>query len=110
MHKYLNGNDSVSVYGMRVISRKNGKSIFFPAGGDKLNNINGFDTDGWYWTKTGSALNGKRTSHAVGLNFYGDSSDIDGIGFDLRNMERFDGFFVRPVWKENSSTRKQTTP
>lgn len=110
VHKYLNGNDSVSVYGMRVISRKNGKSIFFPAGGDKLNNINGFDTDGWYWTKTGSALNGKRTSHAVGLNFYGDSSDIDGIGFDLRNMERFDGFFVRPVWKENSSTRKQTTP
>ena len=110
VHKYLNGNDSVSVYGMRVISRKNGKSIFFPAGGDKLNNINGFDTDGWYWTKTGSALNGKRTSHAVGLNFYGDSSDIDGIGFDLRNMERFDGFFVRPVWKENSSTRKQITP
>ena len=63
--------------GMRVISRINGNSIFFPAGGDKTNRVNGLDSQGWYWTKTGSALNGKRQSHAVSLNFGVDSNEPD---------------------------------
>ena len=96
--------------GMRVISRINGNSIFFPAGGDKTTRVNGLDSQGWYWTKTGSALNGKRQSHAVSLNFGVDSNEPDGMYHELRNIERFDGFMVRPVWKENSNARELTTP
>lgn len=97
--------------GMRVISRSNGNSIFFPAGGIKSVNVNGIDSEGWYWSSSGSGLNGKRQTHAVCLNFGSDSTMPDGMYYDgSRNLERFFGFFVRPVWKENSSARELTTP
>jgi hypothetical protein len=89
--------------GIRVISRENGNSIFFPAGGDKTNGVNGLDSEGWYWTKTGSGLNGKRQSHAKCMNFSSDSSKPNGVFHDLRNNERFYGFMVRPVWSELKS-------
>lgn len=104
--------DSVHGYhnGLRVISRSNGNSIFFPAGGEKTTRVNGLDSQGWYWSKSGSSLTGKRQSHAICFNFGLDSNEPDGMYHVTRNLERFDGCMVRPVWKENSGARELKTP
>lgn len=100
-----------NVYGMRVISRINGNSIFFPAGGYKPSGQRAsFNSRGFYWTRTGSGINGKRTSHAVYFEFGSETGSTNGLYQEMYNLERYNGCMVRPVWKENSNARELTTP
>lgn len=106
--------------GMKVTSRTTGtyvdgefvgNSIFFPAYGDKTTNVSGEDKRGFYWTKTGSGIAGKRTTHAECFEFGQDPSEPDGMFHKSYSLERFDGCMVRPIWfvpvtglKANGST------
>lgn len=58
--------------GYKVISKKNGNSIFLPAAGRRCNNLFKAGSDGDYWS---SSLNTSNSSYAYDLTFYSGSVD-----------------------------------
>lgn len=72
------------MFGCKMTSKKNGKSIFLPGNGS------GSTGSGAYWTKTYYD-----DSHAYQLGFY--SSTTSGI-YCNETGQRFEGKFVRPVY------------
>lgn len=76
------------VYGQKLISRKNGNSIFLPAAGCRFNDYLNYDgSDGFYWS---SSLDTDIPNCAFDLDF--DSYYVYAYGYG-----RYDGLSVRPV-------------
>ena len=80
--------------GYKIISKKNGKSIFLPAAGQIRSTFddesNGFGEYGNYWSSSIGVINTGFPSEACGFFFYSSSHEEMGYDRDL-------GLSVRPV-------------
>ena len=83
--------EDYGVEGIKITSKTNGNSIFFPtAGGFIESDFVGRQQFGYYWSRT---LNTGNSSTAFSLTFPGD--------YTLRyNYERYMGLTIRPVLRE----------
>jgi len=78
-----------SVYGRKVTSKKNGKSIFLPAAGYRYVSLDDAGSGGYYWSRSLE----KSSYGAYYLNFASN-------GFSWHGYYRFYGRSVRPVVSE----------
>ena len=79
------------VYGRKITSKTNGKSIFLPSAGyRKGSSLKNADSYGYCWSRTLNLLSPYYASYARGLNF---NSSGTGTG----SFDRSDGRSVRPV-------------
>ena len=84
-----------NVYGCKITSNRNGKSIFLPAAGDRSYSMLGYaGSKGYYWSNT---LGSDYPYDSYCLNF-------DSSGSRTDSGSRFEGRSIRPVRASTTST------
>lgn len=111
-YEYKSSTDNNDISGYLIKSKRNGKSIFFPAGGCIIDEkFNSMDVQGYYWTRSlqwqdESPEDIADTFSALFSGKYDSQTNITAFSFwfspwvnDVAGQSRYKGMCIRPVTK-----------